>query len=137
MPTVEQDIIVDASLERVYQEWTDYERFPLFMEHVKEVRKTGLDMTHWVAEAAGQTLEWDATVAEDQRRVSWTAQGEAGQSGEVKFEPVGAGRTRVRVKLDYSLPSHLQEAAASALGIDDHAVKHDLENFKAMIEGHE
>lgn len=135
MPTVEEDIVVNAPIDRVYQEWTEYERFPQFMENVKEVRRVGPDMTHWVAEAAGKTVEWDArTITESQRRVVWTAEGESGQSGEVRFEPAGDHQTRVHVKLDYTLPSGMQEAAASALGIDDRAVRRDLHNFKQMLE---
>lgn len=135
MPSVEKDIEVNAPVNEVYQCWTDYERFPEFMQNIKEVRKLGADRTHWVAEAAGQTIEWDArTVAESNRRVAWTAQGESGQSGEVRFEPVGAERTRIRVKLDYKLDNKLQETAAKVLQIDDAIVKRDLDNFKTMLE---
>lgn len=135
MPSIEEDIVVNAPLDRVYQQWTDYERFPDFMENVKEVRRSGPDMTHWVVEAAGKTVEWDArTVTESQRRVAWTAQGESGQSGEVRFEPAGDRQTRVHVKLDYTLPSGVQEAVASGLGIDERAVKRDLRNFKTLLE---
>lgn len=135
MPTVEKDIEVDAPVERVYQAWTNYERFPQFMENVKEVRRTGPDMTHWVAEAAGQKVEWDArTVTENNRRVAWTAQGQAGQSGEVRFEPLGTGKTRLRLRLDYKLESGAKETAAKSFGIDDRIVSEDLKNFKQMIE---
>lgn len=134
MPTVEKDIEINAPVDRIYQYWTEYERFPQFMENVKEVRRTGPDTTHWVVEAAGKTVEWDArTVTENQRRVAWMATGESGQSGEVRFTPLG-NRTRVHVRMDYSLPSKLQETAASGLGIDERVVSRDLENFKQMVE---
>jgi uncharacterized membrane protein len=135
MPTVEENIEVEAPVERIYQAWTEYERFPEFMHNVKEVRRTGPDMTHWVAEAAGKTVEWEArTVAEERRRVAWTAQGESGQSGEVRFTPLGENRTRIEVRMDWHVPSRAQEAAASVLGIDDRAVHRDLQNFKQMVE---
>ena len=136
MPTIEKDIEVHAPVEKVYRAWTQYERFPEFMGHVEEVRRTGPDATHWVAKAAGRRVEWDARIQEeDRRRVAWTATGESGQSGEVRFEPMGAERTRLRVRMDYSLPSGVQEAAAHGLGIDARAVGSDLESFKEMIEG--
>lgn len=136
MPVVKKDIEVNAPIDRVYQFWTNYEQFPRFMEHVKEVRRLGADRTHWVAEAAGQKVEWDAqTITENNRRVAWRATGESGQSGEVRFEPLGANRTRVKVEMDYSLPSAMKEKAASGLGIDDRAVANDLESFKNIIEG--
>ena len=135
MPTVKKDIEVNAPVERIYQAWTNYERFPEFMQNVKEVRRTGPDMTHWVVEAAGKTVEWEArTLTEERRRVAWMAQGESGQSGEVRFTPLGANRTRIDVKMDWNLDSKAQQALASGLGIDDRAVARDLENFKSMVE---
>lgn len=136
MPKVKQDIEVEAPVDRVYQFWTNYENFPSFMEHVKEVRRIGADRTHWRAEAAGTEVEWDAqTITEANRRVAWRATGESGQSGEVRFEPLGANRTRVQVEMDYTLDSKAKEAAASILQIDDKAVRDDLNNFKDLIEG--
>lgn len=136
MPTIEKDIEVDAPLDAVYRAWTQYERFPEFMENVKEVRRAGPGLTHWVAQAAGQEVEWDAhTTEEDRQRIAWRASGESGQSGEVRFEPLGAARTRLHVRLDYSLPSRLKEAAASGLGIDERIMSNDLDNFRRMMEG--
>lgn len=135
MPTVEQDITVNAPVDRAFEFWTNYEAFPTFMENVKEVRRVGPDLTHWVVETAGKTVEWDARiVAEQNRRIAWQSTGESGQSGEVRFESAGPEQTKVRVKFDYSLPSKVQEVAASALQIDDHAVREDLKNFKDLVE---
>lgn len=135
MPTVEKDIEVEAPVSDVYQRWTEYERFPEFMSNIQEVRRLDDGRTHWTAKAAGQTIEWNArTVEEDDRRVAWTAEGESGQSGEVRFEPMGAQRTRIRVRLDYTLDDRLQQAVASALKIDDAIVSRDLGQFKDMME---
>ena len=136
MPTVNQDIEVNAPVEQVYQLWTQYERFPDWMEHVQEVRRIGPDRTHWRAKIAGQEMEWDATtLTESNRRVAWRAMGEAGQSGEVRFEPAGTGKTRINVQFDYTLGSKMKETAASGLGLDESAVKDDLQNFKQIVEG--
>lgn len=135
MPAVEKDIEVNAPVDEVYAHWTRYESFPRFMSNIKEVRRTGNERTHWVAQAAGQTIEWDArTTAENGRRVAWTAEGESGQSGEVRFESMGPDKTRLHLKMDYRLPSKLQEAAATLLQIDDAIVSRDLHQFKEMVE---
>lgn len=135
MPIVEQDIEVDAPVSDVYQRWTQYGRFPEFMSNIEEVRRLDGGRTHWTAKAAGQTIEWDArTLEENDRRVAWTAEGESGQSGEVRFERLGAARTRIHVRMDYTLDNRLQQAAASALKIDDAIVARDLGQFKDMIE---
>lgn len=136
MPTVKKDIEVEAPVERLYDMWTRYEQFPTFMEHIEEVRRVGPDMTHWVAKAAGQRVEWDArTLAESNRRVAWTAMGESGQSGEVRFTPLGTNRTRVDVTIDYKLDNRLKEAAANVLQVDDRIVADDLKSFKELAEG--
>ncbi|HVL47972.1 MAG TPA: SRPBCC family protein [Candidatus Thermoplasmatota archaeon] len=136
MPTVDKSIEVAAPVDRVYNLWTDFERFPSFMENVEEVRRTGPDATHWRVEAAGQTVEWDArtTALEPNRRVAWQAVGGSGQSGEVRFEPVGAGKTRVSVKIDWALPSGVKQAVVDALGVDERLVERDLEAFRRLAE---
>lgn len=135
MPTVDKSIDIDAPLDRVFTAWTNFENFPNFMENVKEVRRTGPDQTHWVVEAAGQTIEWDATTTVEERsRVAWKSRGESGQSGVVTFEDLGPTKTRVNVHIDYKLDSKIQEAGASMLGLDDNIVKNDLERFKGLIE---
>lgn len=137
VPTVEQSIDVDASRERVFDLWTSFERFPHWMSNVKEVRRTGPDLTHWVVEAAGQKLEWDATTTVEERdRVAWEARGESGQSGVVTFDDLAPNRTRVHVRIDYKLESGAMEGAAKVLGIDDRIVSKSLENFKDIAEGH-
>lgn len=136
MPTVEKTIEVNAPLDRVYNEWTNFENFPTFMENVKEVRRVGPDLTHWVVETAGTKTEWDAqTTVEERRRIAWNARGEAGQSGEVTFDDLGPNKTRVNVKIDYKLDSKVKETGAKVLGIDDAIVKNDLQRFKDFIEG--
>ncbi len=135
MPAVEKDIEVDAPVDEVYAQWTRYESFPRFMSNIKEVRRTGDERTHWVAQAAGQTIEWDArTIAENGRRVAWTAEGESGQSGEVSFESIGPKRTKLHLRMNYRLPNKLQEGAAALFQIDDAIVSRDLHQFKEMIE---
>lgn len=135
MPTVDKSIEIDAPIERVFQAWTSYETFPEFMKNVEEVRRTGPNMTHWVAKAAGRAIEWDAkTTVETNRRIAWTAEGESGQSGEVTLTPLGTGRTKLDVHMDYTLDSKLEELGSRIFGVGDMVVAKDLESFKEMVE---
>lgn len=135
MPTVEKSIEVNAPLPTVYNMWTNFESFPRFMESVKEVRRTGPDQTHWVANVAGQDVEWDATTTvQDKERVAWQSRGESGQSGVVTFDDLGPEKTRINVRIDYKLESGIKETGAKVLGLDDRAVQNDLERFKDMVE---
>ena len=136
MPRVEESIEVDAPVETVYDIWSNFEEFPRFMEHIKEVRSTGGDTTHWRMEAMGRTFEWDATTTEMQEnsRVSWRASGQPGNSGSVTFEPLGAKRTRVNVDMEYDLESGAQESTAEALNLPENVVEDDLERFRQLAE---
>lgn len=135
MPAIDTAIEVRAPLERVYTFWTNFERFPEFMENIEEVRRTGPDSTHWVAKVAGDRLEWDATTHLSERReVSWTATGDAGHSGRVTFDELGDGRTRVNLHIDYTLPSRLKENLAETFRLDESAVREDLRNFQRVVE---
>lgn len=134
MPSIDTSIEVNAPLDRVSTFWTNFERFPQFMENVEEVRRTGPNATHWVANIAGNRLEWDATTNVSEREVSWAATGNTGHSGRVTFDPVAQGRTRVNVHIDYTLPSKLQETLAETFRIDERAVNEDLKNFQREVE---
>ncbi len=73
MATIEQSIEVEAPLQTVYNQWTQFEEFPRFMEGVEEVEQ--LDDTHlrWVAEFDGSRHEWNAEITEQRpdARVAW------------------------------------------------------------------
>jgi uncharacterized membrane protein len=136
MPTIEESIDVEVPVRTAYNQWTQFEEFPRFMEGVEEVRQ--LDDTHvrWRASIGGDTEEWEAEITEQQpdQRVAWTATGGKQNAGLVTFQPLGADRTRVTVRMDWE-EEGLMEKAGSALGFDSRRVQGDLDRFKELIEG--
>jgi uncharacterized membrane protein len=135
MATVQSTIDVQVPVHIAYNQWTQFEEFPTFMEGVVDV--TQLDDTHlrWVAEVGGKRTEWQAEITEqvpDQRIVWHSTQGK-GNSGVVTFEPIDDGTTRVAVHMEYDTEG-MTETLGSAIGFDDRQVKGDLERFKDMIE---
>jgi uncharacterized membrane protein len=135
MATVHETIEVDAPVRATYDQWTQFETFPSFMEGVKEVQQLDDTRLHWVAEVGGKREEWDAEITEQvpDERVAWRSVGGKGNAGVVTFEPVDAARTRVTVEIDHD-PQGLAEKVGTALGVDDRRVKGDLERFREMIE---
>ena len=135
MATVEQSIEVNVPVTTAYNQWTQFEEFPNFMEGVESV--TQLDDTHlrWVAEVAGKRQEWEAEIThqEPDQRVAWQSTSGVPQSGMVTFEPAGGERTRVTVRIEYE-PEGVVESLGSAVGADDRRVSGDLERFKQFIE---
>jgi uncharacterized membrane protein len=135
MAEVREFIEVDVPVSTAYNQWTQFEEFPKFMQGVESV--TQLDDTHlrWVAEVGGKQHEWEAEIVEQvpDERIAWRSVDGKGISGEVSFEPLSHDRSRVHVHLDWETEG-LVESLGSAVGVDSRRVKGDLERFKELIE---
>ncbi len=135
MSTVEKSIEVELPVSTAYNQWTQFEEFPQFMEGVEKV--TQKDDTHlfWKAEVAGKTKEWDAEITEQKpdERVAWHATSGAENAGVVTFHRIDDRTTRVTLQLDAE-PEGVVENVGTALGFLDRRVKGDLERFKEFIE---
>ena len=135
MESIEKTIEVDAPLSTVYNQWTQFEEFPQFMEGVKEVRQIDDKRLHWVAEIGGKRKEWDAEIFEQvpDSTIAWRSMGGAKNSGQVSFSPVGNNATKVCLKLNYD-PEGALENVGGALGVVGRRVEGDLERFKKFIQ---
>ncbi len=135
MSTVQESIEVNVPVRAAYDQWTQFEEFPRFMEGVEEVRQVTDTRTHWVTEVGGTKREFDAEITEQvpDKRIAWRAVDGPDQGGVVMFEPVGSGATRVTVEMDFA-PEGVVEKAGDALGVVDRRVKGDLARFKEFIE---
>ena len=135
MDSIEKSITVDVPVRTAYNQWTQFESFPSFMEGVEEVRQLTDKRLHWRAQIAGKTEEWDAEITEQtpDQRVSWRSTSGAHNAGAVSFQSMGANQTQVTLRLEYK-PEGLIEKAGSALGLVDGRVSGDLERFKKFIE---
>jgi uncharacterized membrane protein len=135
MNTVEKSIVVEVPVRTAYNQWTQFEEFPRFMEGVEQVRQEGDKNTHWRANIAFKEVEWDAEITEQtpDQRVSWRSTSGAHNAGTVSFQPEDDNRTRVTLRLEYE-PEGFFENVGEALGLVDSRVEGDLERFKEFIE---
>ena len=135
MSTVEKSVDVNVPIQTAYNQWTQFEEFPRFMEGVKSVTQTDDTHLHWVAEIAGKDKEWDAEITEQHpdERVAWNATSGAENAGVVTFHRIDDETTRVTLQMDVD-PEGLVENVGTALGFLDRRVKGDLERFKELIE---
>jgi uncharacterized membrane protein len=135
MSTIEQSVEVEAPLSTVYNQWTQFEEFPKFMEGIEEVRQLDDTHLHWVAEVGGERAEWDAEITEQKpdERVAWRSTGGRDNSGVVTFHRLDDTHTRVMVQLDFE-PEGVKESVGDAIGAPDRRVAGDLERFKGLIE---
>jgi uncharacterized membrane protein len=132
MSTIEQSIEVDAPLSTVYNQWTQFEQFPHFMDGVDEVRQLDETHLHWVASFGGTQHEWDAEQHPDER-VAWRNTDGKDNAGVVTFHKIDDATTRIMVQMDF-VPEGIKEKIGDAIGAPDRRVQGDLERFKAMIE---
>jgi uncharacterized membrane protein len=138
METIEKTIDVDRSLRSVYNQWTQFEDFPQFMEGVKSVQQLDDKRLHWEAEIAGKRKSWDAEIFEQvpDSRIAWRSTTGAKNTGMVNFEAIDPGHTRVSMKLNYE-PEGAAEKVGDMLGIVSARVSGDLKRFKEFIENRE
>ena len=135
MSLVEEGIEVDVPVNTAYNQWTQFEDFPNFMEGVKEVRQLDDTRLHWVAEIAGRTREWEAKITEQRpdERVAWVAIDGAHNSGVVTFHRLSDTSSKVMLQMEFD-PDNIVERAGDALGAVKLRVKGDLKRFKEFIE---
>jgi uncharacterized membrane protein len=135
MASIEQSIEVDVPVTTAYNQWTQFEDFPKFMEGVKSVRQLDDRRLRWHAEVAGRDKEWDAEITEQHpdERIAWRSTSGAPNAGVVTFHRLSDTRTKIMLQLDYE-PEGATETVGDALGIVTMRVKGDLARFKEFME---
>ncbi|ALA59170.1 SRPBCC family protein [Nitrospira moscoviensis] len=135
MSVVEKSIEVNVPVRTAYNQWTQFEDFPKFMDGVQEV--TQLDDKHlkWKANVGGKDEEWHAEITEQvpDRRIAWTSRGGAMNAGAVTFHRLSDDKSKVMVQLEYE-PQGFLEHVGDAAGLVSRRVEGDLERFKQFIE---
>jgi uncharacterized membrane protein len=133
--TIEKQIEVNVPVHTAYNQWTQFEEFPRFMEGVKEVRQLDDRRLHWRAEIGGKQVEWNAEILEQvpDEKIAWRSTSGARNDGLVTFDKRSDNTTLVTLHLDYD-PEGAVENAGDKLGVVSHRVDGDLKRFKQFVE---
>jgi uncharacterized membrane protein len=136
MSKIEQSIDVNVPVRTAYNQWTQFEDFPAFMEGVEEVKQITDTRLRWRAEIAGVEREWEAEIDEQRpdERIAWHAIDGPTNAGVVTFHRVDDGKTRVMLQLEFE-PDDALEKTGDAFGFVKRRAKGDMERFKKFIEG--
>ena len=137
MPKIQDSIEVQVPVQQAYNQWTQFEDFPTFMEGIQSEQQLDDTHVHWVAEIRGETREWTTEITKQQpdERVAWkTIDGEVKNDGVVSFEQIARDQTRVNVQMDVEGESTAENVAGDLLGVLKSQVRGDLERFKQLIE---
>jgi uncharacterized membrane protein len=132
---IEESIDVQVPLRVAYNQWTQFEEFPKFMEGVEYVHQVNDQVLRWSAQIGGKQLEWKARITEQlpDRRISWQSTTGAPNSGTVSFERLTETSTRISLQLEYQ-PEGLVENAGDFFGFVRRRAKGDLERFRTFVE---
>ena len=135
MGSITHSIVVNAPLRVVYNQWTQFEEFPLFMENVEEVRQEGDKRLLWKAKIAGKDKQWEAEITEQvpDKRITWVSVDGTPNAGEVTFDLMESERTLIKLTMEYE-PEGFLETAGDVLGIPSGQVEEDLKRFRDFIE---
>lgn len=137
MSRFEESTTVAVPVRVAYNQWTQFEDFPLFMEGVERVEQLDDKRLRWQASIAGQQKEWMAEIVDQtpDQRIAWKSIEGAENAGAVLFRPLGPNETEVTLRIDAE-PDGAVETAGDALGFLERRVHGDLERFKEHVERH-
>ena len=135
MSVIEKSIEINVPVRAAYNQWTQFEEFPRFMEGVKQVKQIDDKHLHWKADIGGKEKEWNAEITEQvpDQRIAWTSREGALNGGVVTFHRLTDSNSKIMLQLEYD-PKGFIENVGDAVGIVTQRVQGDLERFKAYIE---
>lgn len=135
MASIQKTIEVNVPVSMAYNQWTQFEEFPEFMDGIEEVKQLDDKSLHWKAKIGGKNEEWMAEIDEQipDKRIAWHSTSGARNDGIVTFEPLGPTKTQVMLHLEYD-PEGIVETVGDKLGFVTRRVEGDLERFKKFIE---
>jgi uncharacterized membrane protein len=135
MSKIVESVDVAVPLSTAYDQWTQFESFPMFMEGVEKVEQLDDKTLRWKASIAGQERTWKARITEQipDERVAWTSIDGARNAGVVTFHRLADNQTRVMLQLDVD-PDGPLDNIGDALGLVERRAKGDLKRFREFIE---
>ena len=135
MSNIEKSIDVHVPVQIAYNQWTQFEEFPRFMEGIEEVKQLDEKRLHWRPNVGGKEKQWDATITEQtpDQRIAWRNTTGSTNAGVVTFHHINDNTTRIMLQLEYE-PEGVVENVGDIVGVVSRRVQGDLQRFKEFIE---
>jgi uncharacterized membrane protein len=132
---IDKSIEVEVPVSTAYNQWTQFEEFPRFMEGVQEVQQLDDSRLFWAAEVGGKRKEWHAQITRQvpDEVIAWESEGGAANGGTIIFKPLDGNKTELEVHMDYD-PEGFKEEVGALTGVLSRRVDGDLKRFKEFIE---
>ncbi len=135
MALIEKSVEVNVPVRTAYNQWTQFEEFPKFMEGVTQVQQLDSTHLHWKAQIAGKEKEWNAVITEQRpdERIAWKSTEGAKNAGVVTFHRLSDQKSKIMLQMDYE-PEGVVENVGEVIGAVSLRVEGDLTRFKEFIE---
>ncbi|MGH2699241.1 MAG: SRPBCC family protein [Actinomycetota bacterium] len=135
MSTIEEAVEVRVPVRTAYNQWTQFEDFPQFMEGVESITQLDDTKTHWVTSIGGQRREFDALITEQNpdERVAWRTVEGPKQAGVVTFHRLGENETKIMLQMKFD-PEGIVEKTGDVTGAIKSRARGDMLRFKDFIE---
>jgi uncharacterized membrane protein len=135
LATIEKSIEVNVPVETAYNQWTQFEEFPNFMEGVQEVQQIDESLLYWAADIGGTRKEWYARITRQvpDQIIAWESEEGVMNAGVVTFRPSPQNTTEIQLQMEYE-PESFKENVGDVLGVVSRRVEGDLRRFKEYIE---
>ncbi|MDB5838885.1 MAG: cyclase, partial [Herminiimonas sp.] len=127
MSSTRESIDVNVPVSTAYNQWTQFEEFPNFMDSVREVRQLDDKHLHWRADVAGKEEQWDSEITEQipDKRIAWRSVSGVKNAGVVTFHKLSDSATRITLQMDYD-PKSIDEKIGDAFGLVKMQTKSNL-----------
>jgi uncharacterized membrane protein len=135
MPRFEDTIEVDVPVRVAYDQWTQFNEFPQFMDGVESVTPLDATTLEWVATIAGRRRTWRVRILDQTPdiRVAWESMDGGVSDGTVLFRSLSLDRTVVTLRLEVE-PDGPMEALGAPAGLLEGQGRANLRRFKDLVE---
>ncbi len=135
MASITESVDVDVDVRTAYNQWTQFEMFPAFMEGVEYVRQVDDTHNEWKVDIGGVERAFTTVITEQEpdMRIAWTTVEGPSHEGVVTVHRLDDDKCRVTLQMNYD-PEGFVETLGDAFGIVEARVRGDLERFKKFIE---
>ena len=135
MNQIQQSIHVNAPLSTVYNQWTQCEEFPRFMEGVREVRQIDDAHLHWRAMRHGCEVEWNSEIIDQvpDELIAWRDVDGPENHGSIHFQSIQGDTTRIDITLEMPVQPTVGDFSSQQTETAQR-IAQDLVRFKHMLE---
>ena len=139
---VGRTVTIGKPAQELYGFWRKFERFPEFMDNVREIKRIDETRSEWLIEApGGATVSLKTRIVEDipGKTIAWVSEPDSQieHEGRVEFADAPPGRgTYVRLLLRYTPPAgELGRMVAKIMQREPNVqARRDLRRFKQLME---